>query len=898
MANKQPFRSIEMQGRQSSVRSDLRAADRTKQMADFAAQESQKLQSSNEALNAQRRFQNFNEQILDENAIQQQRLEASNLSTNSTLAAQANEILGRQALEGERMRMDQENQIRNMKNSQQVIRNQLQTQINAQEAKSLSNFGNQLLNFSQTLYKQKAKEINTANQRLQAQGQLDGMLENFDLGNESLNAAQASRVSTGMKLDNAATELDTDGLPNDATNIRAHNGFYTYGVQEGIAIKNSLELKGYLQQAKEDAIAQGAINFGDPNADQKLQIFIQDRTIDFMIERGLTSLPPEIQNKYLTKTLITAQSAVMSEFNEANRAFTIDSSIGLVRNQIRTGARNPTTFAEDLPNMLSQLFTKDASNFSDNLNKVFNDLKADTYESGDMTALDTLVTIIKADDRLLASGQDVINNYLKYQETFDKSQADAADDAASELAENLKALAQESLGTLVTVPDLTEAREYYWNQSENLPLKQRGAFREWLLNWNASDLNAVKNSNDEFLSGKSATPELIRKRIELNPGMPQAEKNRLASAAKAIENLATNDPNYKTNLERAQASIQNLRPNVPQTRLIFDPLLREDISKAIELRQNELEIRFNTWVTDGQGDKNANTMSEWLKKQDDLLDAKIELDSNFKVIELTSNQQEFESGSEKAINIKPHPIGQTNRNGIFYVSEKSRAIARSGGYGNLDSKTGVFLKPPEIQGLVDQYEKTGLIDPLLRDLATQANTTPQEFLQDQASLWGMAGQLNDPEPTVVVSPFTKKVKQQDAVDFALKNGLSSRGAIWFANTMMEESSGNPKAEHDFENGKATGYGLFAHRLSRRDELFSFAESRGKDKSDPTVQMEFAMSELRRYKDNPSFGHVWTAITAPNATNKQLVVAQRDWMRFARSLYQKRESSLINDLNSF
>jgi len=63
-------------------------------------------------------------------------------------------------------------------------------------------------------------------------------------------------------------------------------------------------------------------------------------------------------------------------------------------------------------------------------------------------------------------------------------------------------------------------------------------------------------------------------------------------------------------------------------------------------------------------------------------------------------------------------------------------------------------------------------------------------------------------------------------------------------------------------------------------------------------MEFAISELRRYKDNPSFGHVWTAITAPNATNKQLVVAQRDWMRFARSLYQKRESSLINDLNSF
>jgi hypothetical protein len=63
-------------------------------------------------------------------------------------------------------------------------------------------------------------------------------------------------------------------------------------------------------------------------------------------------------------------------------------------------------------------------------------------------------------------------------------------------------------------------------------------------------------------------------------------------------------------------------------------------------------------------------------------------------------------------------------------------------------------------------------------------------------------------------------------------------------------------------------------------------------------MQFAMSELRKYKDHPQFGHVWLAITAPNASDKQLAAAQRSWMRFHSSLHAKREASLIRDLNRY
>ena len=589
---------------------------------------------------------------------------------------------------------------------------------------------------------------------------------------------------------------------------------------------------------------------------------------------------------------------VATEANEANQKFTIDSSIGLARNQIRTASKSPE-FAADLPNMLNQLFSKDPENFSENLGDVFKDLKADTYESGSMTALDTLITTIKADERLVVAGQDVISDYLKYQDTFDKAQAKAADEAAKELGERLKATAQEELATITDVSVLTERRSYYWDQAENLPLKQRGAFREWLSKQKASNLTAVVNSNDEFLSTPGLTPELIRKRIELNPGMPQSEKDRLAKAARSFENLATINPLYKTTLETQKLKIQSLRPTITEAQLNQKPELREQVNAVIKNRQEQLEIRFQAWVADGQGDKNSDAMKDWLSRQADLLEDEIEFDDETDSIpELRQSSDEFEFGAENAVNFKPQPIPNQNTNAVFFTGEKARASARSGRLGRLDSETGVFLTPPEIKAYAELYENTGQVDPLIRDLATQANVTPKELLQDQAGLWGMPGQITEPEPTVVVSPYTKRVSQQDAMDFAIKEGLSRRGAIWFANTMMEESSGNPKAEHDFENGKATGYGLFAHRNSRKDALIAFAEKEGKDVSDPTVQMQFALSELRAYKDSVQYGHVWAAITASNASDKQLVTAQRSWMRFHHSLHQKREESLIRDLNRY
>lgn len=891
------------------MRSDLQAPDRTRQMAAAARNEMQQLQASHEALNASKRFQNFNEQVLEERAIEQQRLEAANLSTNTRLANQAKQILGKQELDNKRRQIEEQDQIRRMQNSQEVIRNQLQLQRGQQDAKALSNFGEQLLNFSETLYKQKAEKINQANQRLEAQGQLDGMLERYGQDNDLLNSVQSLRVANGLRIDNEARQLDREGKYNDATNLRAHNGFYVNGVQEGIAIKGGLELKGYLQAAKDKAIDLGFLNFGDQNADQKLQLFLQEKTIDFMIERGLTALPPETLNKYLAKTLITAQSAVMMEFNEANRAFTIDASIGLARNQIRTSARVPDTFAEDLPNMLTQLFGKDPENFSKNLNKVFEDLKADSKESNSMTSLDTLVTTIKSDERFLAAGQDVISDYLEYEEEFDKAATTNANAAADEISENLKNqfLVTVNSGQITDASGLSKQIAFFSQQASLLPLKQQGPLLEFLNNYEIADVKVVAQSNALFLS-EGPTPDEARARAFQYPEMGEEAKRQLFQYADRVEEALENNPEYKSILDQTYAQIELTRPELKNSQLQQHPHIKGQIDTAIDRRQERLKQRFYDWASDGQGDKAPKDLQEWLQlpAQKQLIESPIRVSTTnlgrgqrvMAVPELKVDLGEYEQGAQFTRG-DDFPTGLTlteidftdGKKAVFYTTPNLRSRARSGGFGVLDSERGVFLTRPEVMEMGASYEATGAVDPLLRDLSAQANTTPRRFLNDQGTLLGMQGSIEEPKEVVIpTNPTTGVVSRSTAETFAQNKGLSRRGAIWFAHVMMSESSGDPTKQHDKENGVYTGYGLFAHRLSRRDQLFAFVEAKGKDKSDPVVQMEFALYELETY-----YGSIYNLLTSANPGIHQLIAAQEDWMRYHRKHKASRAQSLKDQL---
>lgn len=900
MANKQPFRSIQMRGQQPTETVNLRASDQTQALRAVADREAKKLQASHDARQNARRFQNLNAQIVDQQAIEQQRLQAQQLSTNQELAYEATNLLAKTRLENERTARQQSDQIRKMRNAQEIVRNQLELQQQSQQASSLSDFGEQLLNFSGTLWKQKADAINKANLRLQAQGQLDASLGRYADGDKTLDIAQNSRVSAGLRIDNEARELDRQGLYADATNLRSQNGFYVYGVQEGLAIKNARELHGYLQAAKEEAINAEVLNFGEPNADMKLQVFLQDKTIDFMVERGLTSLSPEIQQKYLAEAIIKSQLNVVTEFNEANQAFVKEQSVGLIRAQFRL-AMNSDRYLEDGPMHLRALYGKDATNFAENLNDISKDAQAYALETGDLTALDQLKTMITNSFDFEVLAGDVLRDISKFTVTFEENQAKAANQAMEDAAEEFEAEWKLKAQTLTTAESLNEHRASGLEHinSADLPVKIKADLVDTLLNFGIQDSKVVANSNDEFLSDPNVTPEDIDARLDMFPQMPVEQRDRLVARRDDMLEQAEKDPKLQPTIDEALASIELTAPVIDGAELHQNPRLKDQINEAIELRQDQLKALIFNWRLDGEGEKTSRTLKDFLQDSAEakrLLERPIEterVNMTTRVKGLAFDYGDYTTGSQIPTAETPteRPLKYTNgRQATFYTSPETRLLVLSGIFGDIDSRNGVFLTRPEVQQMVADYESTGQVDDVLSGLSNRAGQTPRQFLQDQAQLLGMPGTVGEPiEDRTLPLSRSGHVSASDARSYARKKGLSNKGAIWFAHVMMAESAGNPTVTHD----QGTGYGLFAMRLSRRDALFAFAEARGKDKSDPQVQMDFALNELKT-----SYGSIWSIITSSNPTNSQLIKAQQDWMRFAEEHRAQRARNLLNELNSY
>ena len=890
MAEQQPFRSVDYRGRQSFVRTGLVAPDRTGQIDELNTQQRADRERLNSALTAKARFEDANQRVLDQASDNALRLSQNQQLVSQELQNRSNEILQRQALANSQMQSEWNLQHQRMLKAQEIVDQQLRQQTQIQAAKAATGLGEALLGFSQTLHKQKADKINAANKRIQAAGRLRGILGNYKQPVEALEDIKDARLLNGMGLDAAARDADSRGLPNDATQLRSANGFYVDGVEEGIALKRVSELPSFLKESVDQAMLQGDLRYGTPDADKNLQLFLQQRTIDFMMESGLDNIHPDVLNQYLPEALVRAHAAIAKDFNSNNHKFTVDAQVGIARDQIRTASRSTDTFAQNLPRLLTQLVSKDPLKVSENLKATFKDLKADALDSGDLGAIDTLISVLDASDDLRPQAQDVFNDYVDFRQNYQKQRAEAANKAAKESADMLKGGFLVEAQGITDASTLSELRDKYLQQAQMLPLAQSGDLMEFLNGYTAQDLNQVKIQAEEFLANRP-TPQQIKNLVRQNPAMPEGEKKKLLDTAKSIETQLKENPQYKEIIDRAQQSI--VLPPLTSAMLTLNPTLKENLNRVRKQRQEELMRRFMDWVV-RPGEKSSRDLQEWLKtKNQDLLDLK---KNPLQESELSINYGSFDAGAEKLSPIfqqgaPKQQIGNTQNYGIFFTTPQLRQQARSGKLGTIDARSGVFLLPAEVVDLTAKFEK-GIVDPLLVDLSRRANETPAGFLTQQAKRWNLPGTVQTPEPTISLSPTSGRVREGDAYSFALNSGLSHRGAIMFANAMMEESGGNTQAIHD----QGTGYGLFGHRLSRRTALINHATQMGRTKSDPVAQMSYALAELNATRNNPRTAHIWATITAPNPTPAALFNAMRDWLRFADYVYPKRRQSLINALS--
>ncbi|HYC66521.1 MAG TPA: phage tail tip lysozyme, partial [Reyranellaceae bacterium] len=96
------------------------------------------------------------------------------------------------------------------------------------------------------------------------------------------------------------------------------------------------------------------------------------------------------------------------------------------------------------------------------------------------------------------------------------------------------------------------------------------------------------------------------------------------------------------------------------------------------------------------------------------------------------------------------------------------------------------------------------------------------------------------QPTMGPRP-EDMAKAQAKIEYLTKtHGLSPVAAQGVVGNLFQESGFNPNAVHD----SGTGYGLAGWRLDRRDNLMKFAQMQGKPPSDPNLQLDFLVHEMK------------------------------------------------------
>jgi hypothetical protein len=120
--------------------------------------------------------------------------------------------------------------------------------------------------------------------------------------------------------------------------------------------------------------------------------------------------------------------------------------------------------------------------------------------------------------------------------------------------------------------------------------------------------------------------------------------------------------------------------------------------------------------------------------------------------------------------------------------------------------------------------------------------------------------------------------------------MSQKGSIAFATMVQDESRGDPIVPGD--SGNAQGL-MQWNRVASPDRvrrLQQFAAQRGKPVTDPGIQLNYAIYEMKNF-----YPSVWSVLSSPNPTNNQLWRATVEYLGFNPRVYAQRKASLEANL---
>ena len=879
------YRTVEYQGSRVNRDGGISVPSGQGALDSNAQYQQRQLQRSGEAIEQNNNLALSQARQLDQMEINRQQLVAQQMSSSNEAVLKAEDMYGRQQLANQELRNSWKNRVGELQLAQQISSDNLKQQISAQDTAALTQLGENIVQFSQTLWQAKAKDINRKNQELQSQGLMDelyGMGKTTGADVARVDQSQHSRLAAQTNSELVAQQQESAGRPNDAARIRADNPFYAYGRQEAMALKAATGIPSALEEAVQLAESTGALKKGDPQYNVALRMVIKDATRKYIIDNGLHTLPPAVARRYFAEALLEAETRVVGSANKANNAY-VKEATGLVARNSAVLAyeevgRNPAEGNKVVSSILAR-----PGSMESNLDELFKDYTETAEMLGDPSGLEALMK-----HPLMAYKQ---GDYSAWKEGWENKTNAQMEKANQEYFENQKASFELELRG-ANPEDIPAIRERYLDLATRLPLKQRNQLEQLVSTARQGNYTSENIELDDVVR-RSRPGEVAKNLEQWKKDNPYATPQAIQEADKLIkDHEATMQPWAKSLLEEFEGVISTAEDPSTSAAKALDSGYTSKVKEIKRRRTETLHSRFKVFMARLGGGASEDAVRQWWAKNNADLKAPIrpDVNGNFAELDRTSRLNPVTSAGPT--------VQRTQWNGRSIVDlthPRDQELISKGQYGRINLQEGALvLRPDQLQQAVARFESGQDQLPLVKQAAAAANVTEEAFIRIHAKAYGLAGDLARPQDPRQTSGYKAgtangtRVTRDYAVSFARSKNLSPRGALFFAQSIMDESGGDPNTVHD----GGTGFGLWGARLDRADKMKAHARALGVPENDPIAQMDYALHEIKTFY--PSY---WNILKSANPTTNQLIRVSQGWLRYSEDLHDSRAQSLINVLGN-
>jgi hypothetical protein len=842
------------------------------------------MQSYQEQANRNARFEQTalarSQQAQEGNA----QLALQQMQSRGQMALRADEMQGRQALEVEQLRMGQKASANQIALQQAGIQNQQITEL-----------GNQVLRFSQTLWEQRAKQINKENEEITARNLLDE-INNLSQGANPDAMARVEQVEIRnaqglVNAESAALQLEQQGRKTDATIVRAANPYALKGIQQGQAMKAGISYPVFMQTALRQAHDSGELNKYDPAYQDKFKLKLRSLSTQYIQENNLRAVPAAILAKYFGYTKLQVEAQLLETYSndayssvkkaqqetaEAQVYNTASSVLAMPREQ----------WGQEFQRLAAATTAAFGMNPIDGHKVMLQQLIDQGTKANSFDLVDAFISADRGDGNPFGSTPGLQEVYDKARTQFDRIQSAQLEQLRDNQLDDIVANFDRVFAT-GDVPSIREAQDATVSRLMEVGTPEAMAKARQIASSNPGESPLIQESLRRAEDGGYLDRFLRENRDRMTASTYEKYAKRAEQTSKLKE------PAYKQAMDQTLAAIRFAAGEANEQQMkLLPPHAKKALDDYTKLQGNKLQQYAREWLSQNSG-SNLKDFQDWLKGQE-----KSYTDPRQFLIDPQSNlprgMQSMGGGVEFTGNPQVFRVTYGGRMREDYRTPNVQAGLASGSISPkaIQFETDLVFNKQQISEAVANYEKNGTWPNYMVQIASRTGRTVKSMVQAQARVYGGSGVIMDPGNfKLPPSPSGNGRVSVDAVqDFGKASGMSQRGSVAFATMVQDESGGDPVVPGD--NGAAQGL-MQWNRLGSPDRvrrLQQFAQQRGKPVTDPGTQLNYAIYEMKNF-----YPSVWSVLTSRNPTNNQLWRATVEYLGFSPRVYAQRKASLEANL---